>query len=71
MATYLNKRCYTKWHTDPVTGITTTHAPCSGVDTKVTEGYTDELANAIHMGHKDFVYGPGVFYDVPSLYLLV
>ena len=70
MAKYLNRRCRTTWHTDPMTGITTWHAPCAGVDTKVTEGYTDELADAIHLGHKDFVYGPNASCVVPSLSLL-
>ena len=69
MAQYLNRRCKTKWHTDDVTGVMTWHAPCAGVDTKMTEGYTDDLAVSIHMGHKDFVYGPNAFRTIPPLYL--
>ena len=56
-ATYLSKRCRTQWHTNPVSGNTTLHASCSGVNTKITEGYTDEMAVAVHNGHKDNAYG--------------
>ena len=43
--------------------------PLGGVDTKMTEGYTDDLAVSIHLGHKDFVYGPNAFRAIPSSYL--
>ena len=41
------------WHRDPRTGQRTLHASCSGVNTKMTEGYTDEIAKAIHQGHTE------------------
>ena len=34
------------------------HVRVQGQDTKMTEGYTDEMAVAVHRGHKDHVYGP-------------
>ena len=58
LGTYLNKTCRGYWHVDQVTGEKVAHASCSGVNTKVSEGYTDEMAVAVHRGHKDHVYGP-------------
>ena len=57
MAKYLQKKCYTFRHKDRTTGAMIPHASCSGVNTKVTEGYTDEFATAVHNGHRDYVYG--------------
>ena len=52
----LDRRCTGgKWHVDPDTGLVVEHAPCSGVNTKITEGYTDEMAKAIHRGHCNHV----------------
>ena len=30
------------------------HTPCAGIDTRLTESYTDELASAIHVGFANF-----------------
>ena len=57
LGTYLNKTCRGYWHVDEVTGKKVAHASCSGVNTEVSEGYTDEMAVAVHRGHKDHVYG--------------
>ena len=52
LRTSLDRKCPGgKWHVDSETGNVVEHAPCSGVNTKITEGYTDEMAKAIHRGH--------------------
>ena len=54
---YLERRCLAHWHTDETTGAVIPHASCSGINAKVTEGYTHEFAIAVHNGHKDYVSG--------------
>ena len=50
----LNRKCRGGyWHIDPVTGNKRPHAECSGANTKMTEGYTDEMAKAVHQGHRE------------------
>ena len=52
----LDRKCVGGWwHVDPVTGAWTPHASCSGVNTKITESYTDEMAQAIHVGHRNHI----------------
>ena len=41
------------WHIDPDTGKKHPHASCSGVNTKMLEDYTDEVARAIHQGRRN------------------
>ena len=54
----LNRKCLGYWHHDPATGKKQAHAECAGVNTKMTEGYTDEMAKAIHRGHRECIlYG--------------
>ena len=50
----LNRKCRGGyWHYDSVTGKRCPHAECSGVNTKMTEEYTDEMAKAVHQGHRE------------------
>ena len=53
----LSRRCLTSDHRIPRTRDYVSHAPCAGVDTKLTKGYTDELAVQVHLGHRLHVYG--------------
>ena len=54
---HLNRQCTSYHHFDREKGRFIPHAPCAGVDTKQTEGYTDEFAVAVHRGHRDHLYG--------------
>ena len=56
LLTTLDRQCTGGyWHVDALTGRRVPHAQCSGINTKMTEGYTDEMAKAIHQGHRDFL----------------
>ena len=56
LAKALDRKCVGGWrHVDPVTGYWSAHASCSGVNTKITESYTDEMAQAIHAGHRKHI----------------
>ena len=50
----LDRRCYHQQRNGIHDGHNR-HAPCAGVDTQATEGYTDEMVIAIHKGHRQYV----------------